>query len=402
MKDMSVAEKPKPQIPVLTSLRFFAAAAIVCFHGLGFLIANPNSSLALGVSFFFVLSGFILTYANDNAGRAVGRFYLGRVARIWPIHVVTLLASVPILQINQVDPAMFMANLLLVHAWYPSGASVFSFNGVAWSLSIEAVFYLMFPLLVRIKRIELVFVGSLALALLGIAFVSQYPLVMPAANPYAPNWLNFVLQNPITRLPEFLIGMIAARRFAQRPMMLSTGAATCVEVASLAFLAIFIMSSPLNFNWYPARTPQALSQWIQQCGGLFNFALLIFVLASSSGYVSRLLSWKPLVLLGEISFCTYMVHLLILRFAARQYTMSAFSVTAAVIVIYLSSYILWRFVERPCRKAIVSIRQNKCQSAFNFDPRSASNFDPLEPPVRAVALAPSELAGVAGAMQEFR
>lgn len=62
-----LAEPTIKKIPALTSLRFFAAAAIVYYHCLYYVEVNPNSTWAIGVSFFFVLSGFILTYAYDRS-----------------------------------------------------------------------------------------------------------------------------------------------------------------------------------------------------------------------------------------------------------------------------------------------------------------------------------------------
>ena len=83
------------QLPALTSLRFFAALAIVVHHARGLLVAESAIAgfpLDHGVSVFFVLSGFILTYVYRELPNvaSVGRFWLARFARIWPVHVFTL------------------------------------------------------------------------------------------------------------------------------------------------------------------------------------------------------------------------------------------------------------------------------------------------------------------------
>lgn len=81
-----------PHLPALTGLRFFAAFAIVVLHGMAawpLPIFVAELALNQGVSFFFVLSGFILTYVyRDLSGKgAVREFYIHRIARIWPVHI---------------------------------------------------------------------------------------------------------------------------------------------------------------------------------------------------------------------------------------------------------------------------------------------------------------------------
>jgi peptidoglycan/LPS O-acetylase OafA/YrhL len=83
----------RPEIKPLTSLRFFASAAIVVLHLNGLLgVSTGSVPLGQGVSMFFVLSGFILTYNYANL-RPEGRadYLLIRFARIWPTHILCLI-----------------------------------------------------------------------------------------------------------------------------------------------------------------------------------------------------------------------------------------------------------------------------------------------------------------------
>lgn len=137
------------KLNALTSLRFFAAAIIVLYHSQGnFGIAEnawPAFNLSQGVSFFFILSGFILTYVYPSL-KHIGtrRFWLARVARIWPAHVaafILLFALLPVsLRSAAAGPTAYnfpvaVLNLLLVHAWIPIQSNIVSFNSVTWSLS---------------------------------------------------------------------------------------------------------------------------------------------------------------------------------------------------------------------------------------------------------------------------
>ena len=155
---MSVsASFTKQDLPALTGLRFFAAIAIVLHHMRGtfgfpsdFLTQFP---LGNGVSFFYVLSGFILTYVYHGTGgsTAWSNFLLARFARVWPLHLVTFvlicLVISPVSKVGTADgPWAAFLNLTLLHAWVPDYRYFFSFNSVSWSISVEAFFYLIFPL----------------------------------------------------------------------------------------------------------------------------------------------------------------------------------------------------------------------------------------------------------------
>lgn len=100
--------RPAP-IPSLTGIRFFAALAVLMFHsgatyfdraGIPYPVAQLLHNGYLGVSLFFVLSGFILTYAHQDDridGRFLGVFYVARFARIYPVYLFALVLALPVL-----------------------------------------------------------------------------------------------------------------------------------------------------------------------------------------------------------------------------------------------------------------------------------------------------------------
>ena len=149
----------------LTSLRFFAAFAIVLAHAKLYTewswLPPDRIPLRQGVSFFFVLSGFILTHVYSSR-RDIGYwgFVRLRIARLWPVHLATLL-----LVVLFVHPASFagdglfdrrltlLANLSMTQSMFPFISYLFSWNSVSWSISTEMCFYLCFPfLLANVER----------------------------------------------------------------------------------------------------------------------------------------------------------------------------------------------------------------------------------------------------------
>src|SRR6185295_2799818 len=136
------------KLNALTGLRIVAAGMIVAHHAGVLQIPVPNYALGDGVSFFFVLSGFIISYAYPklDSKNEIFKFLAARIARIWPAHFVALLLIVGLFQMPL--DRTFVANALLLHGWVPSRPWYFSYNAPSWSISTELFFYISFPVLI--------------------------------------------------------------------------------------------------------------------------------------------------------------------------------------------------------------------------------------------------------------
>lgn len=343
----------------LTSLRFFAALGVFVFHtrAIGF---DSPSFAAQGVSFFFILSGFILTYAHPFVPAAAD-FYRRRFARVWPVHVFSFLLVVILLP-GTFSAGLAVLNLLLLHGWIPAGEFVFSFNAVSWSVSDEAFFYLLFPLLARSRRIApaLLIGGLAALAVVVAANRFWYsPMPWPAFG-----WIHLVLQNPLERCGEFVVGVALGRLFLgtrqQAPRWLACQP-TAVEVAVVVLIGGNLALSHYSRFWTGLAAPgwftgPATAAWLSQIGAAPSFALAILIFAYQRGRLSACLAHPALVLLGEISYATYMLHQIVLALAVRHALgarVGAGGTLALVITVtYLGSYAVWRWIEKPCRRRL--------------------------------------------------
>ncbi len=367
----------KSKVDPLTSLRFFAAAAIVVYHSCGhFGIPLDNLKpfvLDQGVSFFFVLSGFILTMVygeklktlSPERSKAFGSFIVARIARIWPLHLATLVIFSLLLPGHfwaSLSPAHFLASFFLVQSWIPLNDFNFAFNGVSWSLSAELFFYLVFPLLVI--NYERNWLRNLALAFLPI------PLLAILANyyqlPFQPQgtvgYHALMYVSPFTRVFEFALGMAAfawAGKVSARLAKSSLFIASVLEFAALALtlfityksekLAVFF--TRLSHLGEPAHT------WLTHGGTVaLSFALLILVFSFSRGIFSRLLSLPVLVYLGEISFSVYLVHRLLLHYYYDHFaTIGGAGALALYWAVLLAcSHLLFELVECPARAFITT------------------------------------------------
>lgn len=322
---------PQPQkLDALTSLRFFAAAMIVIGHAhpiFGSMGIAESASLGLGVSFFFVLSGFILAYNYPvlETGHAVRRFWLARFARVWPLHAVTCLLWIAVV-FNFDREAYFpgnggwirlLTNVLLVQAWIPLHDWILSFNGVSWSLSVEFFFYASFPFLVRYWGNSWQWILFCQAGVVA-AFLAGATLLSLSADSSFPGigLFSAVYFNPLVRVLEFSVGISVAfvvRRLLSNGIRLLSSQWFLLEAAVLT-AAVIGMLAAADFAGIRRTLGEATAFYFTREGVWLIFALLIGVFAVSRGPVTRVLSTRVMVFLGEISFALYLCHAMVIRY----------------------------------------------------------------------------------------
>jgi len=307
---------PRPvRLDQLTSLRFFAALAVVASH-LWPLAEYPNALQGVartlfhegyaGVSFFFMLSGFILahTYQAKLISGAVsrGKYLALRLARIVPLHwLVSLpLAGFALWESGWGEVPKVAVNLALLQAWVPNPDWYFTVNEPSWSLSDEAFFYACFAGLAfwPLRRLGWFAAGLLALNVGVVAWrlSSGHGAVIVEDRNTLTHWLTYI--DPVARLLDFVVGMLVYRL----PRHGWTGVrASGVEVGAVALLIAAMVAYPL------AGVPDALRM---QLAYLPLMALVIWAFGQGGGALSDgLAGSKLLVLLGDASFALYLVHL---------------------------------------------------------------------------------------------
>jgi peptidoglycan/LPS O-acetylase OafA/YrhL len=222
------------KLPALTSLRLFAALVVVLHHARGFLIASSYEFPAReAVSFFFVLSGFIMAYTYDNRVYSLKSYYTARIARILPGAWLSLAAYVIILNPfvfihNAHTPAIPIFSFFLVQSWVPIPAYYWGLNSVLWSISVEVFFYLVFPFLQRSVKAHGILTPLVIFPILagGIVIAISTKLQLPdysASNFNSADWQGMLYINPLSRLKEFTIGILAGMLFLRLPFQLWKG-----------------------------------------------------------------------------------------------------------------------------------------------------------------------------------
>jgi len=368
------------QLDALTGWRFIAALAVFVHHipifyqrtSWGFPLGG------MGVSFFFVLSGFILTYVYAGRLTRVGikQFYLTRVARIWPLHLVTLAAMVVLFGWADGETTLtaivskFLSNAFLLQAWFPIQTWSMSYNNVSWSISTEMAFYALFP--------WLVLGGARSFWWKLAVIVIACPILVGGANGLQLAFAHhdvaatsIVLTNPLIRLAEFAVGIAAGYLFLHRRAAgrLSMRGASVWEIVAIVGLvgywyamirshAIYRVAS---IDWLRPVQASSLARLV----AVVPTAFLIFVFAHGAGWTSRLLSSRWAVALGNWSFAFYMAHYLVLRLMARWSTVDiALIMCLASFVASLGiAALLFQYVEMPCKMGILALAGGRSKIA---------------------------------------
>lgn len=301
------------RIEQLTFTRYLAALTVVFFHyGSHVFPANLawlNPILTAGpiaVSYFFALSGFIMAVAYYRPGQALAtrRYWWARVARIYPVYLLALLLMIGAKWQGQgSDPLTVGLSLAMLQAWLPGYP--LTLNAPGWSLSVEAFFYLCFPLLVllaqRQSRRSLLWgavVLWLATQLLHTALLNT--------DAYVPKgWLHdLIYYNPLLHLNTFVLGFLVG-------VWLVEGRLQALAAPQLnrwgllgTVLAIFLLLA-LHPS-FMANTGMAIdftNGWLAPL-----FLLLIVLLALHQGRLTTWLRLPLLVLLGEASYALYILQ----------------------------------------------------------------------------------------------
>lgn len=298
-------------IQPLTSLRFLFAILIFLHHyPKGEHSVFPEGYL--GVSFFFILSGFVLTlgYQERLFDRKIDytSFVKARIAKLYPIHLLCFVGAAVLmifsLGYKNILPAI--SNLLLLQSWIPQQSYYFSFNAVSWCLSDEMFFYFVFPfMLAFIAKTKRTTIFSLFI----LVFCLYLLLIQVVPEPY----LHAVFYiNPLVRSFDFCVGILLCFlfRFIQKKREQKIKKITGLQSTGLEILVILLA---VLFVYYSSTVPQVYRYAVYYWIPMSCIILLFSILRESNGLVTQILSNKYLVIAGNASFCFYMIHTLVIQ-----------------------------------------------------------------------------------------
>lgn len=357
-------EVTKPaRLNALTGLRCFAAINIVLFHfsnpkWFGFMAPVVDAGY-VSVSYFILLSGFVLGY-NYNARARAGeldrvRFWEARFTRIYPIYLLSLILSVGTLarEYGSHTHAMFWTGVvltpLLLQGFIPAVATFM--NTPAWTMSAEAFYYVIFPWLARWKRPESVAPHLAKMAgvwLLGMIPGVLYMVFNPDGIPHPDrwsygHWLWALKYTPYAHVASFIFGVMLAELdeliARQGWLRLSLGLGGFIGIYGL------LMLGPL--------VPYAIMH-----DGLLMplFACIVLGLAGEN-HLSRLLGVRPLVFVGEASYCLYLLHFTLWTLIHQSHVLdrlglAGFDPWISYVALIGLALLALHFIEKPAQRKL--------------------------------------------------
>jgi peptidoglycan/LPS O-acetylase OafA/YrhL len=355
----------KPPLPALTGIRTLLAFNIVLFHFTPPHLGPIRPFVEHGfvfVNVFFLISGFILSYNYfDRGANLVKRdFWMARFSRLYPVYLLVLVISIPMLALEwqaRSHTEFWQGVTLtpfLLQGWSPSLATFW--NTVAWTLSCEMAFYALFPWLIRLpwpRRPSRLILTILVLWVIDLTPALLYLWLNPDHLPGAvvdrytsTTFVRFLKYTPLPYAPTFLCGIALSR--LQLTTELSERQRMTVAAAALAALGLF-------FYLASEKVP-----YLVMHGGLLLplFAALVFGLSGRHA-ISSIFSWGPLLLVGESSYCLYLLHFNVFVLIHQYHLPERLHVTAldpwiSYAALVGLSILIYRGFENPVRRAILN------------------------------------------------
>lgn len=406
VKEKDVVAGPngrRPNLPSLTGARWWAALAVFFLHVLVFLPVFPFQKTELfanihefipmqlgsaGVTYFFVLSGFIIYWSNSHMSSVWG-YIKRRLFKLYPTHILTavifmIAASVPLSNF-----VVWVPNMLLIHTWVPGWTKLGGLNVPSWSLVAELLFYLTFPLLIPLVRkitgrgiwwaIGILFTLIVVIHTAYFLFLEGpsnfentfLPAIDPATawpnavspddvSPYyeihadpawflqdridvlASYWMSYNF--PLSRLPEFYLGVMAAKLVVEGRW---TNQKLTLPLAAMVIAFAATWPVPVNYKM----------------SVLFILPMMAVVATLAAKDIAGNTGWSgspKMVVLGDISFAFYLIQFPVMVIVTRLligghgyyfWGWAGWSVLVFVISI-VSAWLIYTYIDAPIMRRV--------------------------------------------------
>jgi len=363
-----VRPEKKSRLPALSGLRAFAALNIVFYH-----FSNPKwfgpfapivDNGYTSVSFFLLMSGFILAYNySDRAQRgqlSPWKFWLARFSRLYPVYLVGLVVSLGMLMEEwhvrtHADFALGITlTPLLLQGWIPKLATFW--NTPAWTMCTEAFFYLIFPAVILWKRPQRwrSLIGLMALLwAAGMVLPAIYTVLEPDGpnpNRYTDGfWMRALKFSPPPHVPSFLFGIVLADVDAR----IARGSRSRIVLGILGVGAVYAIL------YYGDHMPFALMH-----DGLLMplFGMAILGLAGHN-LIARFFGFWPFVAVGQASYCLYILHFNLWEIIHNSHVLEKLHLVSldpwlSYGLLITAAILTMKFIEKPAQKKIRGLIQN--------------------------------------------
>ena len=317
---VNICQDNKDKIETLQIVRVIAFLGIFLSH------CGVIALGEWGVSIFFVLSGFVLTYSHyyDEQEVTVAAsvlFSKRKISKLYPLHIIMMIAAIVFsvydIYVNtSVDTILFhvvalIFNILLLQTLVPEPEFSFSFNGVAWYLSVSMFLYAAFPfILSKVKKIRekyvlgVVFLIYTILIFLGLG--SQCFFSTETVYDNFSYWFTYIC--PFFRMGDFIIGCCFGRLFLERKFEINLFWNQVMEIVAViaTVLALYIYTNRVGILGSEGYRYSLLFTPIS--------VLIVYSFAGKKGILAKVLKLRPILYLAELSPYMFLIHQIVISY----------------------------------------------------------------------------------------
>lgn len=321
-----------------------------------------------GVSFFFMLSGFVLCHAH---GKEVTKrefnhkkFIIRQLTKLYPLHIATMLAVILIGLKAGIHPngLSLALNVLLLQSWIPEEGIYFAFNSVSWFLSDIIFFYLMFPFLVNVTTK----VSKTWLTCIVAAGVAVYACIQTIIPDEEVNNLLYV--SPAFRVTDFAAGIILYRVYTSdfsRSIIskIQSGGYAVASITGCAAILLMIATYAVYQGTEP-RWRTASLFWLT----MPVFIYLMAIADKTGGLIADILKSRVVIWLSGLTMAIFMTHKIMITLTKTALTKTGTDigylltcmacVTTTLVAAYLTERYFVRYANHYLNKKILNYEQN--------------------------------------------
>lgn len=325
----------KDKIDSLQALRAIAFLGIFFIHSSFFVEWGT-----LGVSVFFVMSGFLMYYSYESKSFDVSVrnnliFSINKILKLYPLHIITLflavLLNIAIMvhydNVSNAAPVLInnvLLNIVLLQTWFPDASVNVALNGAAWYLSVTAFLYFMFPFLLnKIRKLNNYLLAFICACVIFLQIISCVPLLKYfGSDSLIYTWYMYCF--PIFRLGDFFIGMVAGKIYTDNLEKIRQNSsfinATLIEIAAL-FLTLGIYKLLKKSN----RRLLVIAAHNWTTVYIVIAVIWVYLFALRNGLLTKLLSNKVFIYFGNISSYLFLIHYMVIQYISTYMNIKGFA-----------------------------------------------------------------------------
>lgn len=339
-----IEEFKDSRIPSLDGLRAISIFLVLLGHVFYtqdyFLNSNWHLYLGdlsnLGVRFFFIISGFLISTLlyrewENSHSISLGKFYIRRSLRIFPAFYfyIFVMFGLTLLGLVEINYNLFWRASTYTINYLPSGERGW-FLGHLWSLAVEEQFYLLWPLVILMlgKKKSIIFLISVILLI---------PVVRLCTILYLPEMRSLMRWSFHTVCDSLAIGcLLAAIRVKLHQINLYKSLINSVWPILIFFIVIFI-------NYYFSDRPR-INHFVMQSVMNFGLALFLdFAISSANSRTATFLNWRPMKFIGVLSYSIYLWQQF---FLAKDSPINVQSFLLNILFIFIAALFSYYLIER--------------------------------------------------------